>query len=97
MQRNLELGTRNFQVPFAGLDRVPWNEFLFALGTWNLELGPFGEELAGVNMDITQYRDYRRGNLRVIFYCKECTESAGQDYTGKVSILKAEACFRYFS
>ena len=46
MQRNLELGTRNFQVPFAGLDRVPWNEFLFALGTWNLELGPFGEELA---------------------------------------------------
>ena len=42
----------------------------------------------GVNMDISQYRDYRRGNLRVIFYCKECTESAGQDYTGKVSILK---------
>ena len=46
MKRNLELGTRNFQVPFAGLDRVPWNEFLFAPGTWNLELGPFGEELS---------------------------------------------------
>ena len=42
----------------------------------------------GVNMDISQYRDYRRGDLRVIFYCKECTESVGQDYTGKVSILK---------
>ena len=42
----------------------------------------------GVNMDISEYRDYRRGDLRVIFYCKECTESAGQEYTGKVSILK---------
>ena len=41
-----ELGTWNFQVPFVGQDRVPRTEFLFSLGTWNLELGPFCEELA---------------------------------------------------
>ena len=39
-------------------------------------------------MDISEHMYYRRGDLRVIFYCKECTESTGQEYTGKVSILK---------
>ena len=41
----------------------------------------------GLQMNISEYRDYRRGDLRVIFYCKECTESAGQEYTGKVNTL----------
>ena len=41
-----------------------------------------------LNIDMVQYRALRRGELEVIFHCKNCTESAGQVYDGKVHILK---------
>ena len=41
-----------------------------------------------LDIDIFQYRAYRRGELGVIFHCKNCTENAGQVYCGKVHILK---------
>ena len=39
-------------------------------------------------MDSAQYQQYKRGEVRVIFICKNCTEETGREYTGHVDIFK---------
>ena len=38
-------------------------------------------------MNSNQYREWYKGKIKVIFYCKNCTESRGIEYIGKVTIL----------
>ena len=39
-------------------------------------------------MDLVKYQQYKRGEIAIISYCKNCTEEKGREYTGHVDIFQ---------